>query len=708
MATRFHSPLVWLLLAAVLVKLGYLFFALPDPSSVSRLSIDALYHYKWASLIADDHPLANTPYFRAPLYPFVLAALLKISSDSIIFVRLIQLLAGCLTLLFSYRLADRLAGRTAAIIAVLLLILYPIMTYSEAELLLDSLFALLALVCFYLLMAPRSGPPRPIGAGIVFGLAALARPTILVFLPVIVLSFLRGWKDPVRRKSGLTAAAVFLAVLVIMLTPVTIINYAASGQIIFVAYQGGINFYLGNNPEADGFSSTLPSAGRDWDLADADYLAFRETGRHLQYADQSAFWYKKGLAYIRDHPKDAAALFIRKLYFLFSGHEISNNQPLREAVFNNAFLKYLPVRLPLILSLAVLPLFLAVGKRKEMLTLYGVILGYGITVAMFFVSSRFRLPLVPLLAILAGWGAVSLGKTIRARRLGYRLFFGVIAAGLTYILAVTMFFHPAAAGTDQALFLRGNLSLRQGDYQTALARFDSLSQKQPYHKNSYLNLGITWLKLGRSNQACDAFQRELLLNPESAEAANNLAAVALLRNQPDSAFAWCARALAIEPYHADAAINLLRTYRKMTTPALRDSIENLRRTIRPFQQENPAYLFEEGLYFAGAGRLNEAIDDQLRAIRLLESNRPKVSFGFTYQEIGGPRGNDLPALIRYQLGYLYGLTGDLDQSVQYSLGAIALNPDLKEAYVNLISGYRSLGRDREADSVAGAYLRRWP
>jgi len=105
---------LWILLAAALIiKLGYLFFSLPEPASTTHLSIDALYHYKWASLIASGEILANAPYFRAPLYPFLLAGLMKVSGDSLIFVRLIQLLAGCLALFFVYRIAAVKAGKTA-------------------------------------------------------------------------------------------------------------------------------------------------------------------------------------------------------------------------------------------------------------------------------------------------------------------------------------------------------------------------------------------------------------------------------------------------------------------------------------------------------------------------------------------------------------------------------------------------------------------
>jgi len=80
MKTKFDKTLWLLLTGAGLLKIGYLLTTLPELSMTANLSIDALYHYRWASLIASGDVFANAPYFRAPLYPFILAAMLKLTS----------------------------------------------------------------------------------------------------------------------------------------------------------------------------------------------------------------------------------------------------------------------------------------------------------------------------------------------------------------------------------------------------------------------------------------------------------------------------------------------------------------------------------------------------------------------------------------------------------------------------------------------------
>ncbi len=707
MKTRDAAILLTLTAVALIIKLSYLFAALPEPASVGRLSVDALYHYKWASLIASGDFLTNAPYFRAPLYPFILALLLKISGGSLIFVRLMQLLAGCITLLLTYRIASKAAGKAAGITTFLLLLFYPMTTYFEGELLLDSIFTLFALASLYFFMNKKAGGERPLMPGLFFALAALTRPTILIFLPIIAIYYLRRWSEPKERREGLKALMLFAVIMVALIAPVTIVNYITSDQVILISYQGGINFYIGNNPEADGLSSTLPGVGKDWDLEDADYLAYKESGHRLRYGEQSYFWYKKGLSYILGHPGKAFELLGRRLYFMFSGHEVSNNQPLDEVVFGNRLLSWLPIRFSVLTALAILPLFLAQKNRRLLYLLYGLILIYGIAVALFFVSSRFRLPLAPLIAIAAGWGLTTLWQTIRQKQISYRLFFGIVSAGGIYIFASSAVFPVSLINPEQALFLRGNQALREGDYRAAETHFDSLIQKQPSYENAHLNLGIAYLKQGETDKAAAGFREEMEYNPNSAEAANNLGVIFLLRHEDDSALYYCRQALEIKPYYTEAAVNFLRAARADADPAAEAQIETVRQTIRRTNFDQPAYLFEEALYFTDKKRYPEAIDNQLRIVDVLSRRQASVSFDFNYSESGDERDRYLK-LACYQLGYLYGLSGQMEPSIRFSRRAIELDPDLKEAYINLISGYRSLGETRQADSVSAVYMARWP
>ncbi|MCP4569821.1 MAG: tetratricopeptide repeat protein [FCB group bacterium] len=698
----------YLIGAALALKLGYLFFGLENGSSPAALSIDALYHYKWASLIASGDLFANTPYFRAPFYPYVLGLLLKISNQSLMVVRLFQMLIGCLTLLLIYRLSREIFSKTAAILAFIIYLLYPITTYFEGELLLDSLFTLLALATLYCITTGRESRGKLVYSGLFFALAALTRPTILVFFP-IALFYLHRY-DLKQHALGFKHRSVILFSFVVLLTiaPVTLINFIHSGRPILISYQGGVNFFIGNNQEADGLSASLPPVGKAWDIKDADYLAWQGSGEKLRYDRQSSYWYGQGIDFIISDPVGFLKLTGKKLHFLFSGHEISNNRPLDQAVFANEYLKWFPMRVIFIIPLSILPLFLIRSGRRDFLFLYGVILFYGLIVALFFVTSRFRLPLLPFLTILAGGGISALAVQIRSRQFGSRLAIALLAVVAIFALGRFNPYEVSLVNPRQALFLRGNMALRQADYTTAASRFDSLALMTPYLDNAYLNLGIARLKQGHTDAAREAFNMELVNNPGSAEAANNLGVICLLREDYDSTSYYCGRALDIKPYYEEAAINLLRCGRNGTDELLNVRIEERRRRTRSYLADSPSYLFEEGLYFSALKRFPEAIDNHLHLLDLLSETKASVAFTPVYSGQSVLDRNSLPALANYQLGYLYGLTGDLQNSIHFSRRAIELNDDLKEAYINLINGYRFSGNTGAADSLISIFKTRWP
>lgn len=700
-----HNPLLWILILGAAVKLCYFFNSEPELSIPTGLSIDALYHYRWASLIASGDIWTNAPYFRAPLYPFLLAGLLKLTGGLLPLVRLIQLFAGCLTLVLIYRIAMRLAGTTVAVLAAMLYLFYPITTFLEGELLLDAAFTLFGLTALYFILPDGEGRIRSGKSGIFFALASLTRPTILIFFPIALLYL---WRRSRLMPSGTSRRLIscFIIAVLIFVAPVVIVNFVHSGQLILVSYQGGINFYIGNNPSADGMTSELPLIGQDWKLADADYLAHKESGRRLLYASQSNFWYRKGLNFCWSDPVSAFSLYARKTYLLFSGLDISDNRPLDQYVYGNPFLRFLPVRFSLLVVLAIVPLIAAPSTIRRTWIIYSIIVVYALTTAAFFVNSRFRLPLVPGMAILAATGIMAVWELIRQRRLGYRLFTALAVAAFLYYLLGTNLLRVSVSIPSEALFLRGNAALRAADYRLAKARFDSLLIISPGYPNAYLNLGIIAVKKGDLPQAIASFHAELLHYPRTAEAANNLAAVFLVQNQFDSSLSYSRQALELKPYYPEAAINLLRS-RRPDTSADSLGIDAIRTRIRPYLENHAGYIFEEGLYFADHKRFHEAITAQLGVIASLESRPTEVSFDAPFS----PTVVDYDRLIKlshYQLGYLYGVTGDFRESIKYSRDAIALDPDLREAYINLVSGYRALGDVDQADSVVSEYLARWP
>ena len=86
---------------------------------------------------------------------------------------------------------------------------------------------------------------RVVIAGVLCGLAMLARPNFIVFLP---LAALYVWLRHRFRLSGILRVCIFLSVTILTISPWTTFNYIRSGgALIPVTTGGGYNFWLGNS-----------------------------------------------------------------------------------------------------------------------------------------------------------------------------------------------------------------------------------------------------------------------------------------------------------------------------------------------------------------------------------------------------------------------------------------------------------------------------
>ncbi|MFH1681474.1 MAG: glycosyltransferase family 39 protein, partial [Candidatus Eisenbacteria bacterium] len=97
-----------------------------------RPVMDPGYHDEWARSIVAGKPITDgEPFFRAPAYPYFLAAVYKVGGGDPLHPRLVQAVLGVLSLYLAFRIGRRLFGRGAALLAVFLALLYPILLFFE-------------------------------------------------------------------------------------------------------------------------------------------------------------------------------------------------------------------------------------------------------------------------------------------------------------------------------------------------------------------------------------------------------------------------------------------------------------------------------------------------------------------------------------------------------------------------------------------------
>ncbi len=258
-----HIALILLLAVAFLIRMGYILEIRDAPHTLAP-SVDAAFHHQWAKRVASGDP-GDLPFFRAPLYPWLLGGIYKFFGDSPLPSRIFQVLLSTLTVWLLWSLGRRLFGATVGWISGIVYAFYGLSIYFAGELLITTLIVFLDLVILWLLVRYHSnGKYWQWGLiGLMIGLSAIARPNILIVLPVVlVVLWTANWQQSMgRRINNLIMVCLGL---IIPILPVTLANRIGGGEWVLIATQGGVNFYIGNNPEATGAHAILPPFGETW------------------------------------------------------------------------------------------------------------------------------------------------------------------------------------------------------------------------------------------------------------------------------------------------------------------------------------------------------------------------------------------------------------------------------------------------------------
>ena len=382
--------------------------------------MDGLYHHEWAADILSGNLWGSEVFFRAPLYPYVLALLYKVSGSSIGFAVFFQHLLGTASAVLVYLIARRFFTLGVALLAGLLAALYWPLVYFEGDFLIVTLIVFLNLCAVLFLLRGLHDDEALMlgGSGILFGLSAIARPSILIVVAVLPLFFyLHARGSKAARRAWVRRAILTLAGVSVVILPVLVRNVVIGRDLVPIASQGGVNFYIGNNPQSDGATAVVPGTRWDWwgGYEDAIRMAETEKGRRLKPSEVSNHYFGKGLRFIFSSPNQSLPLMWKKTRMFVAGGERSNNK----SIYFFWHLSGLG-RIPfpgfwLIGPLGLLGAFVLWRKRPDLWLLYLFTASYSLGVIAFFVNARFRLPVVPVLIIFAAYGACHLWTSVRQK-----------------------------------------------------------------------------------------------------------------------------------------------------------------------------------------------------------------------------------------------------------------------------------------------------
>jgi tetratricopeptide (TPR) repeat protein len=649
----------------------------------THLILDEAYNDAWARRGF----LADLPFFRAPLYPWLLGALYRLGGPSPEAARVVQAVLSALSCLLIYGLGRRTFGPAAGLGAGLLAATYWPWIYFDGELqdVSLSLFLNLGALSLLLRWRPGASPGWPLAAGVVLGLSAITRPTVLVVLPVAMVWLfwpargMGGAERPARLVAvGLLAVGTALAI-----GPVTWMNRVGGGDRVLIAAQGGVNFYIGNHRGSDGHSARFPGARADWWslVEESSRQAERARGRTLRPSEVSSHWYREGLRFWLQEPGAAIRLALRKAGYLLGAPERANNKQIRFFIERYAPLLLLPwPGYGLVLPLALAGLLWGRGGRAAAL-LGGMAALYGAAVVAFFVTARFRMPVAAVLCILAGGGLVALWRI--AARGSRRRRVVALAVLVPVALAVQWPARSHRENRAHAFYSLGNAYRAADDAGRAEQEYRQALREDPDLPELALSLGALLLDSGRAAEAEALLRSALGRDPSDFRVRTNLALTLQALGRTGEALHLLEEGVRDDPRRADLWVQLGNARAAAGQPGAGQAF------LRALELE-PGRA--DARYNLGNARMAQgALEEAAAEFRTLLEVAP---------EHAGAWNN---------LGIVLSRLGDPAGSADAFAGAVALEPQRPEAHLNhgqalLAAGRVQAGREalRRALALAPA------
>lgn len=374
---------------------------------------------------------------KSPLYPFSLALLFTVTGVNALAAQIVGCVLGALVVWLVFLCGTELfQDRPTAMAAAAVVTFYPGAIIYSGVLQSETLYMVFVLLALYYgyRMVDRPGILTGSLLGLFSGLAALTRAVFFGFFPLLLL-----WTLFSGSRAGTSRAApVVMCVLVYgaVLMPWTLRNYSVHNTFVPISTFGGHSLLLGNNPYSTGTWSTKEGF-EEWFTRQAFRLGVDDP-QSLNEVQRAGLSREIAVDFILDQPIAALQLAAKKA-FMYCVYPITNSD-------TDIGLQAVAIGGDIPLYAAAMVGVVAVWSLRRRLVPVYIALGFFTLVqVVLHAEARYRLPLVPLLAMFTGSGIVTLLKPASRKELlrspQHKLvlitLLGVL--GATYTLVAVMF-----------------------------------------------------------------------------------------------------------------------------------------------------------------------------------------------------------------------------------------------------------------------------
>lgn len=580
------QPVHYVFAAVLLVRL-FVLGRLAGSAFLLPTRGDMHFYDDWAQKVVGGQLTDHHAFYGLPGYAYLLAGLYKLCGYGPYVPELLQALLDAGTALLLYKISVALAsqpnGRRGQIAGLMAAAAWafcvPAQTYA-AVLMPTAWFIFVFWFILWRIIKSQSAPDwwEALLLGLLVGLTATAIATILFLIPLLVCAIGLKPAIPARSHFRIVGCALVLLGIAIGTSPCWLHNYFIARDRVFLSAHSGINFWIGNNPDANGYPRFPPGlrAGQAAMLQDSIDVAESVAGHPLKRGEVSQYWSAKARDYIADHPLAWLRLLglkLRNFWSAFQYDDLSIITNMREQGVT-----FPGIYFGLLAALALPAMILTWNTARLGRWITGAIFLQMLALLPVFTTERYRLPIVPGLAVFAAFGLVTLFSNLAAGNVRPVLSYAMLLMVSTLFvswpqrglslwaldaynsgwqalesgnlslaerkLELARAYVPDNAETNFAL---GNLKLAQNDTSAASSLYLTTLRLDPRHRGAINNLGVLALENGQPEVAEQRFREALAIDGRNPKTHFLLAKTLIAKGQNGNARAEIDRALALKP-----------------------------------------------------------------------------------------------------------------------------------------------------------------
>lgn len=580
------QPVHYVFAAVLLVRL-FVLGRLAGSAFLLPTRGDMHFYDDWAQKVVGGQLTDHHAFYGLPGYAYLLAGLYKLCGYGPYVPELLQALLDAGTALLLYKISVALApqpnGRRGQIAGLMAAAAWafcvPAQTYA-AVLMPTAWFIFVFWFILWRIIKSQSAPDwwEALLLGLLVGLTATAIATILFLIPLLVCAIGLKPAIPARSHFRIVGCALVLLGIAIGTSPCWLHNYFIARDRVFLSAHSGINFWIGNNPDANGYPRFPPGlrAGQAAMLQDSIDVAESVAGHPLKRGEVSQYWSAKARDYIADQPLAWLRLLglkLRNFWSAFQYDDLSIITNMREQGVT-----FPGIYFGLLAALALPAMILTWNTAWLGRWITGAIFLQMLALLPVFTTERYRLPIVPGLAVFAAFGLVTLFSNLAAGNVRPVLSYAMLLMVSTLFvswpqrglslwaldaynsgwqalesgnlslaerkLELARAYVPDNAETNFAL---GNLKLAQNDTSAASSLYLTTLRLDPRHRGAINNLGVLALENGQPEVAEQRFREALAIDGRNPKTHFLLAKTLIAKGQNGNARAEIDRALALKP-----------------------------------------------------------------------------------------------------------------------------------------------------------------